>query len=258
MAMKKAEMEGHSTAYGAKLEAARHAEDRGLYRPAVEAAMSSWEHIDGMLQYAARYENREFSSIAAIDLVLEYAPLLLDARTLNAVEAFLDTCKRIHRKTSEDLPAKVDAARGRIRDNHRLWGHIQRNGDVRQDELRQTLGGDQNHWRDVAQAWAKMGLVSRAAVGNSYQLSLSTRMGEVVRAKCPSCGHIDQAPKGMFLEKIRCPQCREKRPFRSPAMSAIEGGSNHVLRYFVPGWSCGRGRLFLRGREAVVRPNQSA
>jgi hypothetical protein len=223
MAMKKAEMEGHSAAYSAKLEAARHAEDRGLYRSAVEAAMSSWENIDRMLQYAGRYESREFSSIAAIDLVLEYAPLLLDVRTLNAVEAFLDTCKRIHRKTSEDLPAKVDAARGRVRDNHRLWGHIQRNGDVPQDELRQALGGDQNHWRDVAQAWTKMGLVSRTAIGSSYQLSLSTRMGEVVRAKCPSCGHIDQAPKGMFLEKIRCPQCRENVHFVLLAASVGDG-----------------------------------
>jgi hypothetical protein len=165
-----------------------------------------------MLPYASRYEDREFSSISAIDLVLKYAPLLLDLRALDAVEQLLDDCRRIHRKSSEDLPAKVVTARESTRNNHRLWGHIERDGEILQDELQQALGGREEEWRAVLHAWTKMGLLRRTA-GAPYRVSLATRMGQIVRAKCSSCGHIDEAPKSMFLEKISCPKCRSAVPF---------------------------------------------
>jgi len=74
MAMNKAEMESHRNDYYALMAQAWAAHHKGLYRKAVEWALSSWDHIDGMMQYERRYGKKEFESIEAIDMVLKYAP----------------------------------------------------------------------------------------------------------------------------------------------------------------------------------------
>ena len=65
------------------------------------------------------------------------------------------------------------------------------------------------------EAWEKMGLVERTPEpqGNSYRVALATRMGQVISAKCPSCGEIAQAPKAMFLEPTPCPHCNSAESF---------------------------------------------
>jgi DNA-binding IclR family transcriptional regulator len=94
--------------------------------------------------------------------------------------------------------------------NHRLWAYLEKHGEVRQDQLRQLLGGDQDHWRWLSESWEHMGLVSRTPEGGSYRVRLSTRMGQVVPAKCPSCGKVSEAPKAMFLEKMTCLDCNKR------------------------------------------------
>ena len=84
--MKKTEMEQHHTAYHEKVAKARSAERTGLYRRAMQLALSSWEHVDGMMQYERKYENAEFDTIPAIEMVLKYAPLLLDFESLDTQE----------------------------------------------------------------------------------------------------------------------------------------------------------------------------
>lgn len=51
-----------------------------MYREAVEAAISAWLYVDGMVLHERRYEGNEVANLAAIELVLRYAPLLLDAK----------------------------------------------------------------------------------------------------------------------------------------------------------------------------------
>jgi len=63
MAMTKAEMEHHQQKYQSLMADARAAERAGLYRKAIEKALASWEHIDGMMQYERRYESKEFRSV---------------------------------------------------------------------------------------------------------------------------------------------------------------------------------------------------
>ena len=213
MPMKKAEMEAHNSAYEQQMAAAETAERQGLYRVALRAAMDAWEHIDGMMQYQNKYEEREFSDVWAIDFVIKYAPLLLDQKSLNKLEELLDSQRRIERRTANSVPEKLAAARARILDNHRLWTHLERNPDFAQDELRAALGGNQGQWRAVAESWEKMGLVRRVPRHHSYLLALATRMGEVVPAKCPSCGKVEEAPKAMFLEPLKCPKCRKSALF---------------------------------------------
>jgi len=209
MAMKKAEMEEHRADYQALVSKARLAEREGLFSRAVELGLSCWDHIDGMMQYERRYEQREFSSIEAIDIVLRHSPLLLDFRNLEKLEGLLKDYRRIDKNTSVSLADRLTEARALLWDAHRLWDHIERNPGARQDKLRQVLGGDQCKWRAITEKWEKMGLLVRTSEGASYRLRLSTRMGALVKAKCPSCGTIADGPKAMFLEELDCPECRE-------------------------------------------------
>jgi hypothetical protein len=213
MPMKKAEMEAHSSAYFAALAYAEASEEKGMYRPAMTAALSAWEHVDGMMQYARKYQNTEAPKITAIDMVLRYAPLLLDAESLTKLDALLTEIRRISRDAATDIPAALAGAQKQILDNHRLWKKLEASPETREDFLYNELGGRQEYWSSVIISWSKMGLVTRKAQWHSFQIALTTRMGQVVRGKCPSCGTISEAPKAMLLEPTHCPQCKSTVSF---------------------------------------------
>jgi hypothetical protein len=206
--LKKVELEAHSTAYLHGLTAAKAFQQNGLYKLALNAAVATWDHIDGMLQYDARFASNSVTRIEAIDLVLNYAPLLLDYKRITTLEAFCKSCRRLTKNDAFDVENQIVDARTRLWENHRLWSHLADNGDSLQSELRQKLGGDQDRWRSVSEAWEKMGLVRRTPYQNSYWLRLSTSMGQLVPAKCSRCGCREEAPKAMFLEKMKCSKCR--------------------------------------------------
>lgn len=210
MALKKDELREHWDCYQALMGEARAAERNGLYQVAVDKALSSWDYVDGMMQYGRRYEKTEFTSIPAIDLTLRYAPLLLHMESLNRLEGLLKDFRRIEKNTSHSLGDKLEASKALMWEAYRLWDHLERNPDFRQDELARTLGGDQEHWRSIVEGWEKMGLIRRQPDGRSYKLRLATRMGEIISAKCPHCGVVVQAPKAMCLEENTCPECRRK------------------------------------------------
>ena len=213
MAMKKAELEEHRDNYDDLLSEALAARKDGEYRLAVQRSLKAWEFVDGMMQYERRYNSREFGSVTAIDLILKYAPLLLDCESLDKLADLLHSCRRIEKNTSESLAEKLDHARARLWDAHCLYDHLERNPGARQDELRRTLGGEQDGWRQMAEAWEKMGLVFRKSSGGSYALNLVTRLGELVPAMCSACGVLTEAPKAMLLEELSCPDCGETNLF---------------------------------------------
>ena len=206
--MKKTEMEGHSADYEGLMAQAQQAQRKGLYRKAVELALAAGQHIDGMMQYEQKYANREFLSIPAIELVLRLAPLLLDLSSLDKLQDLLRQCRQIERETSAGFSKKIDEARAQTWRNHRLWRHVEQNPECRQDELGNILGGDQGHWVEVTEAWESMGLLRRTLEGRAYRLTLSTRMGELVKAKCSSCGNVLEGTKAVFLEEIPCSICQ--------------------------------------------------
>jgi hypothetical protein len=208
--MTKAEMENHDRQYHALMEQAQGALDRGMVRQAMQHALAAWEHIDGMMQYDRKYENASFDTIPAVDLVLRYAPLLLDSRQLDRLQALLKECRRIERDTTADIGEQLAEARARMWKAHGLWDYIEQHSDVRQAELRAAVGGEQPEWVDIVAAWEKMGLLRRTPEGNTYRLAFSTRLGQPMPAKCPECGHVTEAPKAMLLDELSCPQCRKR------------------------------------------------
>jgi len=124
--------------YSARMERAGDALKKGLYRQAVRDALEAWPFIDGMMQYGRRYNQQEFQTIAAIDLVLEYVPWLLDFRQLDRLAALLKECRRIERNTDTDFSEKLAEARERMWAAHRLWDYIERHPDAHQAELKGT------------------------------------------------------------------------------------------------------------------------
>ncbi len=210
MAKKKAEMEAHRREYYSLMDRARKALAEGSLREAVALAVASWEHVDGMMQYERRYEDKSFDSIEALDLVLKHAPLLFDSRSLEKLETLLKEKRRIARNTSQDLSQNLADARILMWEAHRLWDHLELESDVRQDELRKTLQGEQGRWQKISEAWADMGLILRIPEGPSYRLAFSTRLKELQLAKCASCGVVGNAPKAIFLDEQVCPKCKTR------------------------------------------------
>jgi hypothetical protein len=194
--------------YETKMKTARAAHRDGMYRDAVKFALSAWEYIDGMMQYVRRYENQDFVTVEAIDMVLKYAPLLFDYVAIDSLQAMLTVQRRINRDSTGDMGDNLSKARALMWDAHRMWNHIEEHAETRQDELHTVLGGDESRWRSIAEAWEDMGLLQRTPALGSYRLAFITRLGEVVAAKCPSCGEVADAPKAMWLEHTACPRCR--------------------------------------------------
>lgn len=213
MAKKKAELEADADAYRMRMSLARESEARGLYVEAVSHASDALSHVDGMLQFAKRYEERTFGSVEAIDFLLRYVPFLLSLEHVERLESTLAQFKRIDRDVEQDIAGAAKAARQRTWDNHRLWAFLESRGEACQDALREELGGDQAQWRTTAEGWERMGLVVRVREGASYRVSLATRLNQVIGGKCPHCGEVSEAPKAMLLEPVNCPSCRKTGSF---------------------------------------------
>lgn len=219
----KLELESIQDNYEAQLEKARSAERKGDYQQVVKLAVSSFDFIDGMMQFQRKYGERDLASVEALELVFRYAPLFFDFAALQRSEALLKDCRRIEKNTAANLADKLAKARALMWDAHRLWAYLELHPEARQSELRKHLGGREAHWRSLAESWDKMNLLRRRLDGGSYRLSLVTRMGQVVSAKCASCGGVTEAPKAIFLEDMTCPACRATTSF---VLLAHEGIGN--------------------------------
>lgn len=65
----KLELESIQNDYKARLEKARSAERNGDYQQVVKLAVSSFDFIDGMMQFQRKYEKRESASVETLELV---------------------------------------------------------------------------------------------------------------------------------------------------------------------------------------------
>ena len=221
--MKKAELEQHDNAYQALMYKANAALRSNLYREAIEFAVSAWDYIDGMIQYQRKFADKEVTSIQAIDIVLHYAPLLMDLETLNRLETLLHSQKRIAKSTGIDWDSRLSRARAVMWEGHQFWTHLEEHGTVDESSLADLHGGQCKHWLPIAEGWIEMGLVFRLRAANKSLLSLVTDLNRPVLAKCPSCAAVLR-PKSRCLEEHHCPKCHKKHTFvvlaKSPAQPA--------------------------------------
>jgi hypothetical protein len=207
MAMTKAEMEAHHSEYHTCLSLAREAEEEKDFQTALNWVVSSWVHIDGMLRFERKYQGEESCRIFGLLTAFRLAPLLLDFERLDALESLLKKGKRVAKASVDDLGDELSKARQLLADAHRLWDYLERHGEIRQDDLRTTFGGNQDIWRWMAEQWGKMLILKRRREGNSYRLTLTTQLSSSMRAKCPSCGVIAKASQEKLLAEQLCPKC---------------------------------------------------
>lgn len=213
MAMKKEEMEGHYHSYQNSMDQVRGLTAQGLFAEALKQAFEAWDHVDGMMQYARKYHKQEFEDIEAINFVLEHAPLLFDFKSLDKLEQILKSCKRIEKNTQVCIADLLSEARSLMEQAHKLWTHLEHNHYAPPGQLSKELGGKQKQWDSIVTSWEKMRLVSRDGQEKNGRLNLQTRMGALIYGKCPQCGSIQMAPKGVLLEPTTCPDCNEKVSF---------------------------------------------
>jgi len=202
-------MEAHRAEYQARLMKAQSALKEGDIEEAIQVALSSYEYIDGMMQYERRYEKREFTSVKTIDLILKHAPLLFDTQSIEKLEALLIDYRRVDKNTSKSLADQLTKAKAQMWEAYQLWDHLEGHPHTSQNELRRILGGKQDQWRYIIHAWQKMGVIHLTPDGRDQCVSLMTRMDEVVLAKCSRCGVVAKSGKYRFLEELICPKCRK-------------------------------------------------
>jgi hypothetical protein len=207
--MTKEEMETDFMRYHAKLLQAKSALNEANYRKALQMAEESWQHVDGMMQYERKYNGVAACTIEAIDLALDYAPLLFDAGVLQRLAALLKAHRRIEKNTAEDLSDKLSKARELMWDAYRLWDQMEKRADASESVLAEHLEMAKR-WLFVRDAWQKMEVIVRLKKDGSHQLTFRTQLDAAAVGKCPVCGAIAKAKKAKFLEKQACPKCQGK------------------------------------------------
>ncbi len=211
--MSKAKLQAAQEAYDRIMGRVRDAESGGRFADAVLAARSAWEHLDSMMAFERKYEKTEFDSVPCIDIVLKYAPLLFDRSSLRALGELLASKKAIDKHASDDLADRQRAAVDQMMRAHRLWKWIESSKAVRQRDIRQSIGGDQDEWREMITLWERMELVTRINSDDGAWVSITTRMYESVSAKCPECGIVESGQKRGFLRERECPECGRQTVF---------------------------------------------
>jgi len=109
--MSKLVLQGSVAAYSDLLNNALEAERAGCFIDAIRHAVAAWVYVEDMMKYKRRWEQAEFKSVPCIDLVLKYAPLLLDNQCLNRLENLLRERRSIDKHASDDLASRLAEAR---------------------------------------------------------------------------------------------------------------------------------------------------
>lgn len=206
--MTKVEMESHRNEYHALVSKARAAIQSGAHLQAVQMAVSSWPHIDGMMQYERKHEKMDLVHLEGVEIVLAHAPYLLDFESLNQLDNLLKSQRRIEKNTSADLAENVAKSRALMREAYDFWSFLESSQDSPEQQLNENWKRNQVSWQSIAKTWEAMGLIRRSSNRDPKGFVFSTQMRAHSVGKCSSCGAIGKAAKAKFLQKMACPKCK--------------------------------------------------
>jgi hypothetical protein len=191
--MTKTEMENHNQQYTDLLSEARQALKGKNPNEAIQLAVRAWDYIDGMLQYQRKYAAEQLPFMEAIDMVMHFAPLLLDSDSLDRLESLLKSQRRIRKNSDDDLLGELSRARDLMWDVYRVWDVIEGRPGCLETELLKSLGSPQGQCLTVLEALERIGLVRRTPAGASYRVTFWTRMSALAYSKCHGCGAVVKA-----------------------------------------------------------------
>lgn len=209
----KAELELHRDQYHDLLNQARAAELTGELSKAVELAICSWQFVDGMMQFERRFEDSEFKSVEGIDIVLRLAPPLLDIECLDKLAILLKSQRRIDKNTSDNLAERLEKARTRTWNIHRLWSLLEENPAETATKLSCLSGIGYDECVRLLTDGVRTQIFNVHSGLGEERFSIAASMDNPVLAKCSSCGVIAKAAKYRFLEPQTCPKCRNSGYF---------------------------------------------
>lgn len=213
MAKSKAELEQDYMIYIALREQWLDAEQHSDWKRALESAIQALQYVDSMVRYARRYEKADLQSIEAIDLIVRLAPLLFEHEKLDALEALIEGNRSLERFTSESLADKLKKARHRMRIARRLWNQLESQAEHQQVRPSPSPATIEAQEREILEEWCRMGLVRRLPEGSAHPFMLVTSLAQIIRGKCPQCGAVVRASKGVLLEPRQCPRCARQVAF---------------------------------------------
>lgn len=204
--MTKDELLAHQQKYQELWNRAQSEREAGNLQRAVDLAASAWTYIDGMMRYEEKYEEREFDSIEAIDLVLEEAPYLLDFARLDELEELLKSKRRIDNKAEADIADDLSEARKTLELVYQLCDRLDRRGPLARKDLIESENAAEET-SGVLRKTEAVGLVHRDSQGRYV---FQNPIEQTFNAKCPSCGAARGGTLEMLLERIGCAQCNSK------------------------------------------------
>lgn len=211
--MRKAEMEHARAVYEHELRLAKVSIKEGDVLQAIEHAVQGWRFVVGMMKHARKYDGAEFESLACVDIVLEHAPYVFDAASLNALGELLTSERSVERNTSSSLKDRLAEARESMSVAHRIWRAVERDDHGSQDDWADRFGVDAATVNVIVDRWMQLGLVIRSATANGECLRIATNLGDACRAKCALCGAGVRAAKRVFLNPAVCPGCKRQAEF---------------------------------------------
>jgi hypothetical protein len=206
--MAKADLHAAKIRYDDLVACALRAEREGRFTEAIDYATASWNHVDDMMAYEARYEKQEFKSVPCIDMVLRLAPIIFHRKALDELGNLLKREKAIDRRASDDLAARLKDAVELMWRAHCLWNIIESRPGVSETELGAVQGGEPGELKAILKQWCRMGLVLGAHAGNAISFALATRLNEQVHLTCPECGGITVDFKRSCFSSDRCSVCQ--------------------------------------------------
>jgi hypothetical protein len=213
MAMAKSEMEMHVAAYRARAADARTAVAADQFQDAISVAVSSLQHVEGVIRYDRKYaQTGPPTPLDAVDVILEYAPLFFRSDCLEAIEALQKRSGRVLRDSLPGLSSRTCAARAVLLCACRLLSALASDHDHKVDHQAPSES-DRLAWQKILPVWERASFVRRVTHDGHHRLVLVTRMNETVFAKCPSCGAVGKAAKAKCLEELGCPRCHARVHF---------------------------------------------
>jgi hypothetical protein len=210
MAKSKADLESDHRLYrGAICKMQRAIEERD-YLLSIRHAKYAWQHIDGMIQYESRYLDRgDFANIECVGHVLQFAPIVFDKESLEALSMLIKSTRRVDRCTPVDLADELAKALQLLSHTHGVWCHIENHQPCVIEECRAAFQGDDSDFYRCLRIWRELELIDQYLEDNRQCLKILTFGDSQVRAKCSACGVLAQGLLSQFLNEDACPLCQE-------------------------------------------------
>lgn len=206
MAVTKAEMVWHASAYNAKAAQAQDALKSAKIDDAIDCAKEALQHADGKLRYGRKHGGDDAQCLGTIELLLEYAPLFFRRDCLDDLDALCKGSSRLIRELLPQLPGRTTAAKELMRTAGRLLSQFS-HAHHHESGPHSVSDSDRAEWRTILSFWENTGFVRQVAINDTTRFVLATRMNDTAFLKCPSCGAIGKGPKLKCLDEVPCPRC---------------------------------------------------